>query len=295
MTSIREKRTKSGQLLEVDFYPVRADGRRIPTRPEQPKKSSAEQERYNRNKAKKDLIRKVNANFDNTDIWMHLTFDPKNAPQTEKDARRQIVNYLRRVKTYRERQISKLKKELKSNPDDAKIKTNLKKLSDPFRYIYVMERVQYRTGEYAGRCNWHFHMFMTGGGDGDRDRAEEMWTCGMANANRFRPDKFGPEKAALYMAKSPQGIKKYVCSLNLKKPVTPPPKDGHVSPRQLENMCKERIDDRSYWERRYKGYRFLRCYARQNPFNGYWYISVVMWRDGSDPPEWHYCDWMDDD
>jgi translation initiation factor 2 beta subunit (eIF-2beta)/eIF-5 len=289
----REKRIKSGRLLEVDFYPVRTDGSRMPTRPAGTKRSSAEQIKYNQIQSKKKLVRKVNANFDNTDIWMHLTFDPKLAPQNEEDARRLMTNYLRRAKADREREIKRLKKLLKREPDNEKVKAKLKKMIQPFRYIYVIEKVEYRTGDYTGRVNWHFHLFMTGGGDGDRDRAEELWTYGTANANRFRPDKFGPERAALYMAKAPQGVRKYTCSQNLKKPDMLPPRDGHISARQVERMASERVDDRQYWERRYKGYRFLRCYARQNPFNGFWYVSVVMWRDGEDPPDWQFCDWMD--
>ena len=47
----REKRTYSGKLLDVDFYPVFSDGRRMPSRKPKTKPSTAEQEKYNRNKA----------------------------------------------------------------------------------------------------------------------------------------------------------------------------------------------------------------------------------------------------
>ena len=59
----REKKTKSGPLLEVDFYPVFEDGRRLPTRPIKTKRSTKEQAEYNRRQAEKKIVRLVNANF----------------------------------------------------------------------------------------------------------------------------------------------------------------------------------------------------------------------------------------
>ena len=88
----REKRTKSGRLLEVDFYPVFSDGRRIPLRAPKTKRSTPEQEKYNYNKAVKKLIRLVNVNFDTGDILMHPTFTPENAPTSEEEARKILTN-----------------------------------------------------------------------------------------------------------------------------------------------------------------------------------------------------------
>ena len=61
-------------------------------------------------------------------------------------------------------------------------------------------------------------------------------------------------------------------------------------------MATQRVDDREYWEKRYKGYRFIRCYSRYNDYNGYWYVSVVMYRvkDGQAPPDWNVEEWMDE-
>lgn len=59
----REKRTYSGKLLDVDFYPVFSDGRRIPSKAPKTKRSTEEQEKYNHNKAVREFVRKANANF----------------------------------------------------------------------------------------------------------------------------------------------------------------------------------------------------------------------------------------
>ena len=81
---IREKKTLSGRLLEVDYYPVIANGNRLPMHPPKHKRSTAEQERYNRNQAIKKLIRLVNANFDTGDVLMHPTYEQSKAPRSQR-------------------------------------------------------------------------------------------------------------------------------------------------------------------------------------------------------------------
>lgn len=254
---IREKQIKSGRLFETSFYPVYDSGRRMKEKKERKEISSEEQQAYNRKRAEKKFIRLVNCNFDNEDIFLHLTYDPVNAPLSEEGARKDVTNYLRRIKRYRKKQ---------GLPD--------------LKYIYVLEQKVYKTGRYAGLVNWHCHMFMNGGGF-TRDMAEDMWTKGMTNADRYQPDTFGPETAAKYLCKDPQGKKRFVTSKNLKKPVESKPKDGKVGRRTVEKMAKLHCDDKEYWERRYKGYNFIKCDAHYNEYNGHWYVSVVMFKHKS--------------
>ena len=58
---IREKKIRSGPLLEADFYPVWRNGVRVPTRAPKTKPSTQEQIKYNQRQAEKKLIRLVNA------------------------------------------------------------------------------------------------------------------------------------------------------------------------------------------------------------------------------------------
>lgn len=251
---IREKKIKSGRLLEVEFYPIFGDGRRMPERAAKTKRSSKEQEKYNQKQSQKKMVRIINANFTDADIFEHITYDPKFAPKTIEDARKDMVNYLRRVKAYRR-------------------KNRLPEL----RYIYVIEEQIYKSGEREGEKSFHFHLFMSGM---DRDVAEEMWKKGMrVNADRFRPDRFGPEAAAKYMAKDPKGKKRFTGSKNLKKPIMMEPIDGKITKRGVEKLAKGRVDDKDYWERRYKGYGFVDCKARYNEYNGHWYVSVVLFKN----------------
>ncbi len=290
----REKHTKSGRLLEVDFYPVWNDGRKMPTRAPKSKPSTAEQEKYNRQQSVKKFVRKINANFDTGDVWMHPTYEPTKAPQTEAEARRDINNYIRRVKTKRAAELNRVLWLLEHNPKDKRLKEMCKKLRQPLKYAGVIEEKTYKSGPFKGKKNWHFHLLLTGGID--RDVLEDMWPNGMrTNADRFQPEKFGPETAAKYMAKAPKNSRKFFCSKNLKKPKIPPPKDDRISKRGVERLAKNRIDDREYWERRYKGYRFIRGFARYNNYNGHWYVSVVMYKANNDIelPEWGFDEWLE--
>lgn len=296
---IREKHIKSGKLFEADFYPVWDDGRRMPLRAPKTKRSTEAQAKYNKLQAVKKLVRLINANFDENDIIMHPTYEQSKAPQCEEDARKDLINYLRRVKNRRVSELKKVEEALAALPDIEvlsqqrnELETRRQKLSEPFKYIYCIEKVEYKTGRYAGRDNWHFHLFITGGIT--RNVLESMWTNGLrTNADQFQPDKYGPEAIAKYMAKDPQGAKRWVCSRNMDKPVESKPKDGKNSRRGVAIMAQLRVDDAAYWENRYKGYKFIRCYARFNDYNGHWYVSVVMYKaDSGAPPRWNQDEWL---
>lgn len=301
----REKRIYSGRLLEVDFFPVFDCGRKIPSKPKGVGFSSEAQKKYNQVQATKRLVRLVNTNFDNSDYFSHPTYEPRYAPQSEKQARKDIANYLRRVKAKREKELKAKKKQLKqlktaleAAPDNPylvseieKLKAQIKKLSEPFKYVYVIELQEYKRGAYAGRSNWHFHLFMTGG-QTSRE-IESMWKAGQRiNCNNFQPERFGAETAARYMMKDPQGKRRFVCSRNLDKPITPPPKDGKVSRRTVERMATVYANDAEYWERKYKGYKFVRCFSRFNAYNEHWYVSVVMYKTDKAMPDWTMSDWV---
>jgi len=291
----REKRTKSGRLLEIDFYPVLADGRRAPSRAPKTKRSTEEQKRYNIKKQIKNFVRVVNANFFTGDVWMHPTFAPKNACFTIEDAKREVANYFRRVKYTREALLRRLRAELRKNTDNSTLKARVKKLSAPFRYAYRIAESTYKRGNKKGQVSFHFHIFMTGGLE--REFLEELWTLGAANADRYRPDLFGPETAALYTAKVSEGELKFGYSKNLVRPEVLEPIDGEITARGVERLATLHIDDAKYWERRYRGYKFMRCYARYNEYNGFWYVTAVMYKPenpDAELPEWKPREWMDE-
>ena len=287
----REKKIISGPLLEVDFFPVWADGRRMPTRAPKEKQSTAAQQKYNDTQMRKKAIRDINANFDSGDIFMSPTYEQSKAPQSYEEALRDADNYLRRIKRRREAELIKCNKLLHLRPYEEALKKQIKKLEAPFKYYYSIEEVKYKTGRYAGRSNWHFHMFVTGGLP--REAYEDCWPKGVrVNADRFQPERFGPEAAARYFTKDAQGRRRIKHSRNLQKPIVKT-KDASFSRRGVELLAKRRVDDAAYWEKRYKGYKFVRTFARFNEYNGHWYLSVIMYRsDQAVLPEWKVGDWL---
>lgn len=301
----REKRTLSGPLLEVDFYPVYTDGRKKPTRAPKSKPTREEQKRYNRAMTAKKIVRLVNANFDSTDYWMHPTYAAALAPQTEEEAHRDMYNYIRRVKTKRRSELKKFRRELEQAEEAAAampendflshavedLKARVEKLEQPLKVLYEIEEQVYKTGRYAGRVNWHFHVFITGGIE-SKDH-EKMWKHGVrVNCNRYQPDRFGPEAAASYMGKGDAKGQRRLCySKNLKKP-DEKIRDDKISRRAVEKIATQRVDDAAYWESRYRGYRFLRCYSRFNEYNQSWYVSAVMYKSDAGPPAWQGDDWF---
>ncbi len=289
---IYEKKIKSGPLLEANFYPAFSDGRRLPTRSKQRKRSTAEQERYNHAQAVRRAVHDINANFDSGDILMHPTYEERFAPCSEEKAYRDISNYLRRIKALRERTLARVERELAELPDvptlgsmRTRLKAQRAKLRQPFKYYYALETVVYKTGRKAGLVNYHFHLFITGGLE--PSEYERAWPTGLrCNANRFQPEKFGPEAAARYITKEAAGKRRIRHSRNLIKPTIKSSPAG-ISPATVERIAKQRIDDAAYWERKYRGYKFVRCYPRYNSYNGYWYVSVIMYKSTADPPPWN--------
>lgn len=309
----REKRVLSGKLLDVDFFPVWNDGRRMPTRAPKTEVSSEAQAKYNHSQAVKKLVRVVNTNFITGDHFTHLTYSPEKAPANSREARRHMTNFLNRIKRRRASLLKKLQKRLDGlesilevSLDSALLETVLelrakvKDLSREFRYVYVVEMTVYKRGRYAGLVNYHFHAFMTGGLDASVIESEWRYGAGV-NVDSFQPETFGPECAAAYLAKDATkpldgaSTRRIVCSKNIKKPKQLKNRDGKISRAGVEKMVRLHADDRDYWERRYPGYRFIRTFSRYNSYNGHWYLSVIMYRNDGPPPRWTLEDddlWM---
>ena len=307
----REKRTIAGPLLEVDIYPVWDDGRRIPERAPKTKPTTEAQRKYNEEQARRKLIMRVNANFTTADYWMSPTFYSQLAPQDPAEAKRYLTNYIRRVRAAREKALKEYKEQLTAakaalqqsrelsetgekravraaaylKDEIKRLTKKVKQLKKPLKYYYCIEQQVYKSGPNAGRSNWHFHMFISGGLDSME--MEELWDKGIkVNCRNFNPERFGPEAAARYMGKeSANGRRRFGCSRNLKKP-DERIRDGHFTRRQVEKIATQRVDEREWWERKYPGYRLLRTNCRWNEYNSNWYVTAVMYKTDAAPPPW---------
>jgi hypothetical protein len=214
------------------------------------KESRKAQKNLNDKNAKKQLIRLINANFDNRDLAVHLTYDSAHLPECIEGVQRDVQNYFRRIKSHRRKQ-------------------GLPEL----KYIAVME---YKDAELTDRgIRIHLHVVMSGM---DRDAAEQLWGKGRVNADRLQADRHGYEGLARYIAKDPKGAKRWIQSKNLKQPVVTI-NDSRWSHRKVEQLSKV-PDDRALLERLYRGFEFTEARPEVNPVTGEIHINIKMRQAG---------------
>ena len=158
----RTKSVKHGPMLDVECYPVWDTRTAQRARSEAKKETHRRaQERANRKNAKKRLIRLVNANFGEGDLIVCCEYPLDKQPGSDEEARRDVVNYLKRIKYMR-----------------------AKRGLPEMRYIYITEVT---VSEKFG-VRYHHHIIMSGGLD--RDEVESKWLFkheGRCNAKRAQP------------------------------------------------------------------------------------------------------------
>lgn len=241
----REKKIYSGKILEVDIYPITLQERKQ-KRKRKEKESLPKQKNLNDKNARKHLIRLINTNFTDKDLAVHLTYDNKSLPKSEEEAKKDVTNFLRRIKHYRK-------------------KNGMEEL----KYIAVVEYREQQEGKNPIRI--HHHLIIN---DMDRDKVEELWGKGRANADRLKSDEYGYEALGRYITKDPKGSKRWTQSRNLKQP-TIKVNDFKISKRKAENMIRN-PEDRAYFEKLYPGYIFTECKASINDILGSTYINIKM-------------------
>ncbi|MDP4146087.1 MAG: hypothetical protein Q8936_16625 [Bacillota bacterium] len=233
----REKRIYSGKYLEVEIYSITKKERNM-KRKKKERESLVKQKNLNDKNAKKHLIRLINTNFSDKDLAVHLTYDNKNLPSSEEEARKDVGNFLRRLKGYRKR---------RGLPE--------------LKYIAVIE---YKDQEEGKTIRIHHHIIM----DGvlDRDTVESIWKKGRANADRLKADEFGYEAIARYITKDPKGKKRWTQSKNLKQPVIKI-NDHKYSRRKVYELFKEKGNAREF-EDLYPGYIYTHSETPINDITG---------------------------
>lgn len=241
----REKKIYSGKMLEVEIYPISQKQKKQP-RAKKIKETLPKQKKLNDKNAKKHLIRLINTNFTDEDLAVHLTYKEEELPQSEEEARKDVANYLRRVKHYRK-------------------KNGLEHL----KYIAVIE---YKEKEEGKNVRLHHHIVMSGGVD--RDKVEELWGKGRANADRLKADEFGYEGLARYISKDPRGSKRWTQSKNLKQP-TIRVSDSRYSRRKIEKVASAG-EDRELYSKLYPGYILNDCQVRVNDITAGTHIYIKM-------------------
>ena len=242
----REKRIYSGDYLEVELFQISMFDTKK-SRAEKERLSKPKQRNLNHKNAKKHLIRLMNANFTEKDLAVHLTYSDEHLPHDEDQARKDVQNYIRRLKTAIKR------KEL---PD--------------LKYIAVIECQNPDKGRKSIRI--HHHIVMSG--DLSRDDVEAIWGKGRCNADRLQPDEFGFEGLARYITKDPRGSKRWSQSQNLKQPIIKV-NDHKYSRRKVDQLARCQ-GERELIELLYPEYTFTSIEPEVNEVTGSIHIYIKM-------------------
>ena len=243
----RCKTVKHGDQLDVEIFPIwntAAENRRAKAAV-----TRKAQAALNEKNARKRLIRKINANFTSADLELTLTY-ADGVPDLE-GARRDMQNYIRRVKRYRKAQ-------------------GLPEL----KYVYVIEYA----GEDGEPKRVHHHVIMSGM---DRDEAERLWGKGRANSARLQPDENGLEGLAKYITKTIprfKSEKRWASSKNLVEP-TVTVADTKISRRKAARLAHDAdAYGKELFEHLYPGYLFNDIEIKASAYVAGAYIYARMRR-----------------
>lgn len=251
----RTRTIKAGPRLEVEIYPI--FGRESTGRLRAAKKNLTPEavQRNNEERSRRKLIQLIDANFDERDYHVTLTY-AGNPPAYEK-ARADVKNFLRALKRRREQR-------------------GLEEL----RYVYTIEDEQ-----DGKKKRIHIHAILNGGIS--REEIEQIWERGYANVDNLQPDENGLEAIVRYITKQQKNRRKWARSRNLKLPKvrTSDTKVSNARVRRLAvdfpNQAKEIM------EKLFPKYTFTKSTMRYSDVVDGAYIRCVMReRQGGGRTEW---------
>ena len=246
----RVKTTVSGKFLESEIYPVwnTKKNRMI----EQAEKEIELQLKIRHKNIQRNLVRLVNGNFTSKDIWITLGYRGDEQPATLEDAKKDVINYIRRLKRYAKKA---------GYPD--------------LKYVRVTE------GDGINK-RFHHHIILN---FPDRDIAEKKWGKGKyPQARRLQPDDYGLTGLAMYVTK--QAVKDseddskpkaYGYSLNLYKSWQHATiADSKMTKRRAEKIARNEVNTKELFEKMYPGYTFTDLAINTSDHVSGWYIYARM-------------------
>lgn len=256
----RTTTTLAGDTLVAEIYP--AWGRKKKTEAKRARHNLTPEriQKYNEQRARFRLELLLDTNFTADDLNMTLTYT--DAP-TEAEARKDVKNYIARLKRERKK---------RGLPE--------------MKYVYALE------DERDGRKKQlHCHLVMSGGID--RKDAEKIWrkgsaARGFANCDQLQPDKEGLRKLAFYIydqnrgKETAKGKHHYSCSKNLTEPKVRSSM-SRVGNAKVRKMARDfNAVAPAIMEKVYPGFEFVRGLKFQENESGTMSESCVRFSDYTD-------------
>ena len=233
----REVKYDCGEFLDVEFFPVykKSKSRRGKFSP-----SSDAQKVLNEKRSKRRFVRIVHRNFSALDYALHLTYDDFNMPSDEMTAKKNLQNFMRRLKRL------------------------YKKHDIELKYISVTEK-----GKKSNRL--HHHLIISGGVS--RDEIELLWKMGRANTKRLQFDDNGVAGLSHYITKQALFYRRWNGSKNLIDPdVTS--NDYRYSRKKAHNIC--RYEDKELLQKLYPGYDLSHIEFTESDIAGEYYGFIRL-------------------
>lgn len=250
----RRRTTLAGPRLECEIYPCFGRDDEGRARAAKKNQTKVAQKLANRKRAERYIVQLADANFGEKDIELTLTY--RVAMDDYERVQKDVTNFVRKVKRYRE-----------------------KHGMEPLKYIYVIEG-GYEKANGMGITKLHCHMLMNGGVD--RQVLEEIWEYGYANTIQLQPDEDrGLEDLAMYMIKESKMHGRRFChSRNLNKPKIKT-RDAATSNRTVKAIARDiRNEAKEEMEKRYPSYKFVECKVYYSDQIDGVYIRVIMRKRG---------------
>lgn len=237
-TIYREKKYFCGEYLDAYIYPIfKEPGQRS----KKANPTSETQAKLNKRHAEEKVTRLLHANFTPDDLELGLDYAEN--PESDEQAKRDVQNFLRRLRRLR------------------------RSLGLPeLKYIAVTEK--------SSRGRYHHHVTVNGGID--RDVLENLWGYGRANSKRLQFDENGVAGLGRYIVKSPIFAKRWNASKNLIDP-QPRTNDSRISIRRAKELAAD-TTDRAPFEKLYPDYLLAEAGAFHNDVNGGVYLFARLYR-----------------
>jgi len=251
--------TLAGPRMECEIYPVFGRDDESKAKAARRNQSREAQKRLNRKRAERKITQLAEANFNEKDIELTLTYKKHHQPDMER-CQKDVRNFLDRLKRFRKRN---------GLPE--------------MKYIYVIEGGREKKNGF-GVTNFHAHFLMDGAVD--RETLEMIWENGYANTKQLQPDAdYGLEEISKYMIKeSKQTGRRFCYSRNLEKPLIRAT-DARSSNRVVKAIAHDiRNEAKEVMERYYPSYRFVECRVYYSDQLDGVYIRVIMRKRGKREP-----------